>query len=109
MTTLDVGNSKLHNTYIYVFIHIEVNGSQWTLCLFTRPTSKWHFVLRLPYGNPTNEIFKVGILVILGPHNFVCRPPIEMRLNKVLSLVKRFPTVCDTPPARKEVGSIPDF
>jgi hypothetical protein len=41
------------------------------LCLPTRPTSKWHFV--------RPEIPKVGTLTTLGPHNFVCRAPIEMR------------------------------
>jgi hypothetical protein len=50
---------------------------QYTLCLFTRPTSKWHFVLGLLNGSL--EIPKVGTLATLGPYNFVCRPPIEMR------------------------------
>jgi hypothetical protein len=36
------------------------------LCLFTKPTSKWHFA-------------KVGTPVTLGLRNFVCRPSIEMR------------------------------
>jgi len=47
------------------------------MCLSTRPTSKWLFVLRLPSGSL--ETTKNGTLVTLGPHNFVCRPTIEMR------------------------------
>jgi len=48
-----------------------------TLCLSTRPTSKWLFVPGLLSGSP--EIAKIGSPTTLGPHNFVCRPPIEMR------------------------------
>jgi len=33
--------------------------------------------LSLPSGSP--EIAKVGTLMTLGPHNFVCRPLIEMK------------------------------
>jgi hypothetical protein len=29
--------------------------------------------------------------------------------SKVVALIKSFPTVCRTLPARKEIGSIPDF
>jgi hypothetical protein len=47
------------------------------MCLYTRPTFKWHFVPRLPNGSP--EIPKVETPTTLGPHNFVCKPPIEMR------------------------------
>jgi len=56
------------------------------LCLSMRPTSKWHFVLGLPSGS--FEIPKVKTFVTLGPHNFVCRPPIEMR-----SKTKLFPSL----------------
>jgi len=49
----------------------------YTLCLFTRPTSKWHFVSGLPNGS--FKIAKVGTLATLGPHNFVCKSSIEMR------------------------------
>jgi hypothetical protein len=49
----------------------------YTLCLFTRPTSKWHFISGLPSGSP--EIAKVGTLVTLGAHNFACKPRIEMK------------------------------
>ncbi len=55
---------------------------QYTLCLSMRFTSKWHFVLGLPNGSL--EITKVGIFVTLGPHNFTCRPPIEMRFEAKL-------------------------
>jgi hypothetical protein len=51
------------------------------MCLSTRPTSKWLFVLGLPSGNL--EIAKVGIPVT--PHNFVCRPLIEMRSQQSCS------------------------
>ncbi len=50
---------------------------QYTLCLCTRPTSNWHFVPKPPSGNP--EIPTTGTLATLGPHNFVHKPPIEMR------------------------------
>jgi hypothetical protein len=46
------------------------------MSLSTRATSKWHFVSALPNGSP--EIAKIGTLATLGPHNFVCRPLIEM-------------------------------
>ncbi len=46
------------------------------------PPSKWHFVLGLPSGSP--KIPKVGTLVTLGAHNFVCRPPIDMRFKAKL-------------------------
>jgi hypothetical protein len=46
----------------------------------------------------------------LGPHNFVCRPPIEMTFeSKVVALVESFSMVCCMPPARKEIGLILDF
>jgi hypothetical protein len=46
-----------------------------------RPTSKWLFVLGLPSGSL--EIAKVGTFAT--PHNFVCRPPIEMRSKQSCS------------------------
>ncbi len=49
---------------------------QYTLCLSTRPTSKWLFVLGLPSGNP--EIAKIRIPANLEPHNLVCKPLIKM-------------------------------
>ncbi len=52
------------------------------MCLATGPAPKWHFVLGLPNGNL--EIPKVGTPVILGAHNFVCRPLIEMRSKEKL-------------------------
>jgi hypothetical protein len=55
------------------------------------------------------EILKVGTPATLGPHNVMCRPPIEMRFNAKLALVKIFPMVYDTPPEHKEIGAIPDF
>jgi len=59
------------------------------LCLSTRPTFKWHFVSGLPNGSP--KILKVGTSVTLGPHNFVCRPPIEMRFEaKLYNLSRAF-------------------
>ncbi len=50
---------------------------QYTLCLSTKATSKCLFVLGLPIGS--FEIVKVGTPATFGPHNFVCRPPTEMR------------------------------
>jgi len=47
-----------------------------------RSTSKWLFVSGLPSGSP--EIVKVGTPVTLGPHNFVCKPSIEMRFETKL-------------------------
>ncbi len=46
------------------------------------PTSKCHFVSGLPSGS--FEIFKVGTLVTLKGHNFVCKSPIEMRFEEKL-------------------------
>ncbi len=39
--------------------------------------------LGLPSGSP--KIAKVGTPVILGPHNFAYRPPIEMNLKEICS------------------------
>ncbi len=47
------------------------------MCLTIGPAPKCHFVPRLPNGNL--EIFTIGIPTILGAHNFVCKPPIEIR------------------------------
>ncbi len=55
---------------------------QYTLCFSTSPTSKWHFVPRLP--NESLEIPKVGTFTTLGPHNFMCKPPIEMMFEAAL-------------------------
>ncbi len=55
---------------------------QVTLCLATGPSPKCHFVLRLPNGSP--EIHTTGIPVILGVHNFACRPLIEMKSEEKL-------------------------
>jgi len=46
------------------------------------PTPKCHFVPALPSGSP--EIPKIGTLATLEACNFVCRPPIEVRLEAKL-------------------------
>jgi hypothetical protein len=51
------------------------------------PTSKWHFVLGFPSGSL--EIPKVGIPATLGAHNFVCRPPIEIKFETKLYPLSR--------------------
>jgi hypothetical protein len=50
---------------------------KYTLGLSTGATSKWLFVPRLPSGRL--EIRTAWTLLTLGVHNFVSRPPIEMR------------------------------
>jgi len=40
-------------------------------------STKCHFVLGLPSGNP--KIPTTRISAILGAHNFVCKPSIEMK------------------------------
>jgi hypothetical protein len=45
-------------------------------------TAKSHFLLGLPNGSP--EIPKIGIPMTLGDHNFVCSPPIKVRLETKL-------------------------
>ncbi len=53
---------------------------------------------------------KVRIPATLGPYNFACKRPIEMRLEiKIVVLVQSFRTVCHKPPAHNEIGLIPDF
>jgi hypothetical protein len=52
------------NTYNSIYIKIY-NTIKFPMCLSTMPTSKWHPKVRTP--------------ATLGPHNFVCRPPIGMR------------------------------
>ncbi len=55
--------------------------------LLHEATSKWHFVSKLPNGNP--EIPRVGTFATLRPHNFVCRLLIEMRSKAKLQLSLR--------------------
>ncbi len=50
---------------------------QYTLCLSTKPTSKWHFVSGLPNGSP--KIAKIRTFATLEARNFACKPRIEMR------------------------------
>jgi hypothetical protein len=72
------------------------------------PTPKCHFVLKL--SNGSFEILAPGILTTLGPHNFVCKPHIEMRYeSKVIALIESFLMVCCMPSERKEIRAIPDF
>jgi hypothetical protein len=68
---------------------------------------KCHFVL--VHKSVNLKISKVGILAILGAHNFVCKRSIKIRSKKVMVLVERFSTVCYTPPTRKEIRVICDF
>jgi hypothetical protein len=49
----------------------------YTLCMAMGLALKCHFALAFPNGSP--EILKIWILATLGAHNFVCRPPIEVR------------------------------
>jgi hypothetical protein len=54
----------------------------YTLCLATRLTPKCHFVVGLPNGSI--EIPEAGTFVILGPHNFLQKPLIEMKFEAKL-------------------------
>jgi len=87
-----------------------------------RPGPKCHFVPRLPSGSPKPapkcQFVPIEALTTLGAHNFVCRPPIEMKFFSqfnqipeifVVALVESFPMVCGTPPTHKEIGAILDF
>ncbi len=51
-------------------------------CMATRPTPKWHFVLKLLSGSP--KIPKVGTPTILGADNFIYKPLIKMRFKAKL-------------------------
>ncbi len=55
---------------------------KYTMWLPIGPTSKWLFVSKLPSGSP--EIAKIGTLMTLGPHNFACKPLIEIRSKEKL-------------------------
>ncbi len=61
---------------------------EYTLHLFVRPTSKWFFILGLPFGSPP-ETSKVGTLATLWGYNFVLRPSIKMRSKSRLQLSLR--------------------
>ncbi len=52
---------------------------KYIVCLAMGLAPKCHFVPGLPNGSP--EIPKVGTLVTLGVHNYVCKPQIEMRFK----------------------------
>jgi hypothetical protein len=47
-----------------------------------RLTPKWHFILG--FQSESFEIAKVGTFATLEPHNFVCKPPIEMNFEAKL-------------------------
>ncbi len=62
---------------------------QYSLCLASGPTPKCHFVLGL--SSWSSEILKIRTPMILEAHNFVCRPPIEVRsIEKLQSSLKFF-------------------
>jgi len=46
------------------------------------PTPKCHFVLRLQSGNL--EILEIEIPSTLEAHNFMCKPPIEVKFEAKL-------------------------
>jgi hypothetical protein len=46
-------------------------------------TPKCHFVLKLPSWSP--EILEILTLAMLGAHNFVCRPLIEVNFKETCS------------------------
>ncbi len=55
---------------------------QYFLCLFTGCAPKCHFLLGLPSWDSRVEspkIFEIGTFATLEAHNFLCRPPIEVR------------------------------
>ncbi len=57
------------------------------MCLATGSTPKCHFVSKFPSGGL--EILEIGILATLESHNFVCRPPIEVRFKVKLYPLSR--------------------
>jgi hypothetical protein len=80
----------------------------YTMCLSTRPTSKWHFVPGLSSGSP--KIAKVGTPMTLGLHNFACRPPIKMRSTaKLYPLLRGFQRYVACHLKARELGQFPTF
>jgi hypothetical protein len=57
------------------------------LCLAMGLTPKFDFVLRLASWNP--EILEIGTPTTLEAHNFVCKPPIEVRFKGKLYPLSR--------------------
>jgi hypothetical protein len=49
--------------------------------IYSMPFHEAHMQMAFCLGTPNGslEILKIGIPATLGPHNFVCRPLIEMR------------------------------
>ncbi len=77
-------NNKLVSAYLEHF-GARTNHKQAQIhktCHDPNLAPKHHFVLGLPTKSP--EIPKIGTLATLGAHNFVCRPPIEMRFQAKL-------------------------
>jgi hypothetical protein len=56
------------------------------LIVYSVPLHEAHIQMAFCLGIPkwVSEIFKVGIPTTLGPHNFMCRPLIEMRFEAKL-------------------------
>ncbi len=55
------------------------------------------------------EIFEIGTFVILKSHNFLCKPPIEVRVKKIVAFIENFPTICGMPFAHKLTNAILNF
>jgi hypothetical protein len=53
-------------------------AANFPLIVYFVPLHEAHIEMAFCPGTP-KEIPKVGIIVTLGPHNFMCKPPIEMR------------------------------
>ncbi len=72
------GQTRTHKTH-----HGPDLGEATTfpLTLYSMPLHEAHIQMAFCHETPKwdPEIPKVGTLVTLGPHNFVCRPMIEMR------------------------------
>ncbi len=54
------------------------------LIVYSVPLHEGHIQMAFCLGTWSPEIPKIETLVTLGPHNFVCRPPIEMRFEAKL-------------------------
>jgi hypothetical protein len=73
------------------------------LIVYYAPLHEGHIQMTFYPGTGNLEIPKLGTPAILGAHNFLHRPPIDMRSKA------KFPTICGMPRERKEIGLIPDF
>jgi hypothetical protein len=93
MHSLSTFRVKTSQGQTWIHTHHDSNLEETTtspLIVYSMPFHEAHIQMTFCFGTPKweSQIPKVGtpvtLVSTLGPHNFVCRPPIEMKLKAKL-------------------------